>query len=107
MPPITTKATIGFAARKRPASAGLTALRISGAAQILTTPSRPMTTNQTSMTGPNSLPMLAVPRRWIRNSPTRIAIVTGTVNCSKCGAMSFRPSIADSTEIAGVMTPSP
>jgi len=36
-----------------------------------------------------------------------IAIVTGTVNCWNSGAMSFRPSIADSTEIAGVMTPSP
>ena len=33
--------------------------------------------------------------------------MTGTMKCSKLGATSFRPSIADSTEIAGVMTPSP
>ena len=63
--------------------------------------------NHTSITGPNNLPMLWVPRRWIRNSPIKITIVTGTVNCSKSGAMSFKPSIADSTEMAGVMTPSP
>ena len=66
-----------------------------------------MTVNQTTMTGPNSRPMLAVPRRWIANNPTRIASVAGKMNCSKAGVMSLRPSMADSTEIAGVMTPSP
>jgi hypothetical protein len=34
-------------------------------------------------------------------------MVTGTMNFSNSGAISLRPSIADSTEIAGVMTPSP
>ena len=36
-----------------------------------------MVTNHTSMTGPNIAPTLAVPRRWTRNSPTRITTVTG------------------------------
>ena len=66
-----------------------------------------MTTNQTTMTGPNSRPMLAVPRRWIANNPIRIASVTGRTKSAKAGVTSFSPSIADSTEIAGVMTPSP
>ena len=34
--------------------------------------------NQTHITGPNSLPTLPVPRRCTRNSPTRIAIASGT-----------------------------
>ena len=33
--------------------------------------------------------------------------MAGTMKCSKPGATSFNPSIAESTEIAGVMTPSP
>ncbi len=66
-----------------------------------------MTTNQTTMTGPNNRPMVAVPRRWIANSPIRIASVTGSTKSAKAGVTSFSPSIADSTEIAGVMTPSP
>ena len=66
-----------------------------------------MTMNQITMTGPNSRPMLSVPWRWIRNSPIRITSVTGTMNSPKLGATSLSPSIAESTEIAGVMTPSP
>jgi hypothetical protein len=46
-------------------------------------------------------------RRWITNSPIRITSVVGTMNCSNPGAISFSPSMAESTEIAGVMTPSP
>jgi len=63
--------------------------------------------SQATITGPNSLPMLWVPWRWIMNRQTRITIVAGRIKCSNDGATSFRPSIADSTEIAGVMTPSP
>ena len=66
-----------------------------------------MTTNQTTITGPNSRPMLSVPLRWIVNNPIKIAIVTGTMNVWKAGAISLSPSMAESTEIAGVMTPSP
>jgi hypothetical protein len=66
-----------------------------------------MMTNHATMIGPNNLPMLSVPCRWIMNSPIRTTIVAGRMKCSNDGATSFRPSMAESTEIAGVMTPSP
>jgi hypothetical protein len=37
-----------------------------------------MITNQTSMTGPNSRPMRAVPCRCIANSPMRITTAAGS-----------------------------
>src|SRR5262249_48932304 len=79
----------GFANTKCAAASGLTALRISGAAQILMTPSTPMTRNQPIMTGPNRRPMLAVPRRCIMNSPIRIASVSGKMKSSNAGVISF------------------
>ncbi len=105
--PITTNETLGSAIKNCAASAGLIAFRMAGESQMLAAPNPPMTTNQTTMTGPNSLPMLPVPYCWIMNNPTSTAIVAGTMKCSNPGAASFRPSIADNTEIAGVMTPSP
>ena len=66
-----------------------------------------MTMNQSPMIGPNSRPTKPVPLRWMANSPIRIATVSGTTTLSRCGAYIFRPSIALSTEIAGVMAPSP
>ena len=63
--------------------------------------------NQISMTGPNSPPIHEVPLRWIANSATRITTVSGTTKRCICGAYSLIPSIALSTEIAGVMVPSP
>ena len=53
------------------------------------------------------MPTLAVPRFWIMNSATMIASVTGTTNGWSAGATISRPSTADSTEIAGVIMPSP
>ena len=105
--PITANETFGSAIRKRAAAAGLTAVRMAGARQMLTNPRAPMTTNQTTIIGPNSLPMLPVPYCWITNNPIRTAIVAGTMKCSNPGAASLSPSMADSTEIAGVMKPSP
>ena len=66
-----------------------------------------MVANQTIMTGPNSVPIEAVPRLCIMNKPTRIAIVIGTTADSSAGAATLMPSTADSTEIAGVITASP
>ncbi len=63
--------------------------------------------NHSSITGPKMLAINAVPFRWTRNSPTRIARLIGTTIGASRGASSFRPSIALNTEIAGVMTPSP
>lgn len=49
--------------------------------------------------------MPAVPRFWTRKSPTRIATVAGTTNGTDQAIL--EASTADSTEIAGVMIPSP
>ena len=51
--------------------------------------------------------MLAVPRRCIANSPIRIASAIGKTKSSSAGVTSLRPSTAESTEMAGVMMPSP
>ena len=66
-----------------------------------------MTTNHASMTGPNSRPTFAVPRLWMRNSPMMMTTVTGTTYGAKSGVATFKPSTAPSTEMAGVMMPSP
>ena len=63
-------------------------------------------TNQTTMTGPNRRPTLPVPRDWSAKSPTRMTSVAGTTKFAASG-LNFSPSIAERTEIAGVMTPSP
>ena len=59
------------------------------------------------MTGPNSSPTLAVPRDWIANRPTRIAIASGMTKGSNPAWTVVSPSTADSTEIAGVIIESP
>ncbi len=65
-----------------------------------------MATNQTTMTGPNNRPTLPVPRYWRAKSPTRMTSVAGTTKSAALG-LNLSPSMAESTEIAGVMTPSP
>ena len=59
------------------------------------------------MTGPKILPMKPAPFFCIRNSPIRMTTVSGTTAGASDGASTFRPSIALSTEIAGVIAPSP
>ena len=66
-----------------------------------------MVANQTTIVGPNTAPMSPVPRRWTRNSPTSRTTAIGTMNGVKAVVATRRPSTAESTEIAGVMTPSP
>ena len=63
--------------------------------------------NQTTITGPNSRPTAPVPKRWIANSTVMITSVISTTIESRLGETTFRPSTADSTEIAGVIIPSP
>lgn len=70
-------------------------------------PSAAIVTNQSTMIGPNSLPTVAVPCRWIQNSAIRITIVIGSTRCDSCGVATSSPSTADITEIAGVITASP
>ncbi len=67
-----------------------------------------MAVNHTTMTRPKTAPTRAVPRRWNMNSATRMRLDRmGTTQSGSCGAATPMPSTAPSTEMAGVMTPSP
>ena len=66
-----------------------------------------MVTNQASMTGPKKRPIVPVPKRWARNSASKITTVSGTTTGVSEGAATSSPSMALSTEMAGVMAPSP
>ena len=74
---------------------------------MLRTPSTVSVANQTTITGPNILPTRSVPRRWTANRPVRITSVSGMIQAWSRGVTTCMPSMADSTEMAGVMTPSP
>jgi hypothetical protein len=63
--------------------------------------------NQTIMIGPNMRPIRPVPWRCSANNPTRITTTSGSTYGVIEGNGSFRPSSALSTEIAGVIAPSP
>ena len=78
-----------------------------GAPMIPRRPSTAIARNQSSITGPNMLPMNVDPLRWTMNRPTKMATLIGTTTGASRGASSFKPSTALSTEMAGVMTPSP
>ena len=60
-----------------------------------------------AITGPNRRPTAPVPKRWIANSTVRIASAIGTTSESSDGDTTSSPSTAESTEIAGVIMPSP
>ena len=66
-----------------------------------------MTTNQTSMIGPKARPIAAVPSGCTANSATRIATRRRQTHAVSAGAICSTPSSAESTEIAGVIAPSP
>jgi hypothetical protein len=74
---------------------------------MLTVPSTARAANHSNVIGPNNLPMLPVPRRWMKNNPVSTPMVTGRMNFSNAGVMTLRPSTAESTEMAGVMSASP
>ena len=59
------------------------------------------------MTGPNTLPIDPVPRRCTANTPTRMTTASGMTQRSKPEVTTSVPSTADSTEMAGVIMPSP
>jgi hypothetical protein len=48
-----------------------------GSCQIAAAPNTAIVANHTHISGPNSPPTFAVPWRWIENSASRIAKVTG------------------------------
>ena len=66
-----------------------------------------MMVNHSSITGPKMFPINPVPLRWTRNNPIKIRMLKGTTIGASCGESTFSPSTALSTEMAGVMTPSP
>src|SRR5690242_11765 len=86
---------------------GLSAYSTPGAWMMFHTPITPRLRNHSTMIGPNTAPTLAVPWRCIQNRPSSTATVSGTTQCDSAGAATSRPSTADSTEIDGVITPSP
>ena len=63
--------------------------------------------NHTSMMGPKTLPTAPVPRFWTMKRPVMMAIAMGTTHDSNDDETFSRPSTAERTEMAGVMTPSP
>ena len=83
------------------------ARRTVGRLAIARAPKNAIVENQTRVIGPNSLPTLPVPRRWMANSPTRMTQVSGTTTGSSWWVATSSPSIALSTLIAGVIAPSP
>ena len=66
-----------------------------------------MTRNHTAITGPNTRPTLPVPRYCMANSRTITTTQIGSTYSCNAGVETSSPSTADSTEIAGVITPSP
>src|SRR6266496_4589596 len=92
-PPVTTRNTApsttnprrGSSAKKRAAWYGETAASTPGCRMISLKPSRPIVANQTSMTGPNTAPIRAVPRLCTRNKPIRITSVTGITHEASAG----------------------
>ncbi len=75
-------------------------------------PSAEIAANHSIIAKPNTRPMRAVPRFCTRKRPARMKHVMITTNGfitvgSPVTGFSARPSTAESTEMAGVMTPSP
>ena len=68
---------------------------------------RRSTANHTTITGPNTLAMPAVPRDCTANRATRMTTETGITQSSNALVATSKPSTALSTEIAGVISPSP
>ncbi len=93
--------------RKSNAQSGLSAASTAGALMMPWMPSAARTANQPTITGPKICPITPVPCLCMTNRPIRMTMVTGTTTGASDGASTLRPSIALSTEIAGVMAPSP
>lgn len=71
------------------------------------TPSAVRVTNQMAMTGPKNRPTWPEPNLWTEKRPARITSDNGITSVWKRGSTTERPSMADITEMAGVMRLSP
>ena len=96
-----------LATKNSTAWAGLSAARTWGVSMICTSPSAPRMKNQKIMTGPKILPMPAVPHFWMKNRPKSTSTVSGRMKGAAASVATSSPSMAESTEMAGVMIPSP
>ena len=105
--PSATKPVKALSAKKRTAHTGFRAPNTLGSSAMWLRPSTARVTNHTTMMGPNSRPMVCVPRRCNENNPMRMTTAIGMIHPVSDGWATPRPSTADSTLIAGVMAPSP
>ena len=94
-------------ARNSTARNGCSAARMAGCSMICQMPVTASVPNHSTMTGPNILPTTPVPKRCTRNNATSTSSASGTTQACRPGAMTTSPSIAPSTEMAGVMRLSP
>ena len=106
-PPRMTRLAQPCRARKPSPSSGLIAASTAGWPATLIAPSTAMNANQSSMTGPNRRPIDATPNGCAANSVARITTAVGSTQGLTTAVITSVPSIALSTEIAGVITPSP
>ena len=104
---MTRKAVSGSEVMNWIAQVGLRAIRMPGSIQIPRKPSSASAENQMINIGPKTRPIFAVPKRWIENRPINMPIVIGMTKGVKAAVTSSSPSSALSTEIAGVIAPSP
>ncbi len=74
---------------------------------MLVIPAMASAENQTSIIGPNNLPTAAVPNRCTPNKIRIMTTVSGITILFKSGCTTSKPSTAERTEIAGVITDSP
>ena len=105
--PMAMNAVNGWSAMNDTANVGDSPSSTPGCPMMCGTPSTASTTNQMTMTGPNSLPTWCVPKRCTANSRARMTTPIGSTASASSGCATSRPSTADSTEIAGVMSESP
>ena len=86
---------------------GESARSTSGCIVIPRMPRAAIVVNQRTMIGPNIRPTAPVPSLCTAKRTTMIVAVIGTMKLSSDGSITFTPSTAESTEIAGVIMLSP
>ena len=97
----------GCSANRLIPTQGFRAANTAGCCTISVKPNTPRQTNQTSMMGPNTIPILPVPKRSTANKAEIRVSEIGIMKGSRSGESTFKPSTALSTEMAGVIMLSP
>ena len=98
---------MGWCTKNITAYQGFKATSTAGLPTMCGMPSATSTMNHTSVMGPKNLSMPPVPKRCTANSPVMTTRVSGITQACRAGDTTCKPSTADSTDTAGVMTPSP